>query len=93
MPTQVLEPYLTIRMPVAFPRARGLNSTADKFGTIVRMRMTKEEQELVQQEAENLGMTVSMFARVLVVETSVALKQRREKDDERQQGGTENATA
>lgn len=53
---------ITIPVPSYIPRARGIHAVG-KFGTLLKAKCTADEKELVQQAAEQMGVTYSEFIR------------------------------
>lgn len=53
---------LTIPAPSYIPRARGIHATG-KFGSLLKAKCTPEEKELVQQAADQAGVSYATFIR------------------------------
>lgn len=68
---------ITIPMPSDIPRARGVNSTG-RFNDSLRVRMSQADRELIEGEAELLGMSYSMFVRWCAIYAAAALRRRRD---------------
>lgn len=53
---------LTIPFPSYIPRARGIHAVG-KFGSMFKAKCTVEEKDLVQQAAEQIGISPTEFVR------------------------------
>lgn len=53
---------VTIPFPSYIPRARGIHAVG-KFGTLLKAKCTLAEKELVQQAADQVGVSYSEFIR------------------------------
>ncbi len=73
---------VTIPIPCDPPRARGIHST-QRFGQSVRARIHNDELELIEQEAAEVGVTVSAFIRWCAVMTAKELNRVRNHHDRR----------
>lgn len=78
---------VTIPIPCEVPRARGIHST-DQFGTCVRARVHDTELQLIEQEATELGVTVSAFIRWCAYQTAKELERVRSNSDRRREDRT-----
>jgi len=75
---------VTIPIPCDPPRARGIYST-DRFGVCLRARVHDTELELIEQEATELGVSVSAFIRWCAVQTAKELERVRANPDRRRE--------
>ena len=78
---------ITIPLPVEQPRKRGRQSTT--AGANFRIRCSPQEHALIHEEANILGITGSMFARVVAIKVALALQKHRQggsTDDEEEYG-------
>lgn len=64
---------ITIPLPEPQPRKRGIHATT-VFGSVVHVRLNKEEREMLEDTANNLGLTMSEFIRSVSINTTKALK-------------------
>jgi hypothetical protein len=53
---------ITIPFPSHIPRARGIHAVG-KFGTVLKAKCSRDEEEAVQAAADKLGLTKSEFIR------------------------------
>ena len=67
---------ITIPVPYEIVRARGIHSTG-KYGTSLRVRMTKADRDIIRREAERIGITSSMFLRWCGVAVAAKLQEAR----------------
>lgn len=67
---------VTIPVPCEIPRARGAASTGS-YGGNMRIRCTTGEYDLVQEEAEALGLGISGFCRWVITHSAKALREHR----------------
>lgn len=58
---------LTIPVPSYLPRARGIHAVG-KFNSLLKCKCTIEEKELVQQAADEMGMSFANFVRWCTVQ-------------------------
>lgn len=63
---------VTIPYPSYIPRSRGIYAV-DKLGGYVRILVTLDEQELIEEAASKVGISKSSFGRWCVVQTAVAI--------------------
>ncbi len=71
---------VTIPIPCDPPRARGIYST-QRFGVCIRARIHTDELQLIEQEAKELGVSVSAFIRWCAVQTAKELERVRANSD------------
>lgn len=63
---------VTIPYPSYIPRSRGIYAV-DKLGGYVRILVTQDEQELIEEAARKVGISKSSFGRWCVVQTAVMI--------------------
>ena len=73
------EPPLKIFIPLPSKMKRALPHSAGTYGSNMRVRCTDAEYDLVEREAEAIGLTTSSFARWCITRTAIALRNHRDK--------------
>ena len=67
---------ITIPLPTEIPRLRGILATT-KYGGNLRVRCSNAEYDLIQQEANKIGLTINAFMRFVGRAVAKALKEHR----------------
>lgn len=71
------ERTITIPWPHTLPKTTGIHST-DRAGGSVKTRMSDQDVQLVQEEALQLGLSVSMLTRWVILNACAELRRLRD---------------
>lgn len=72
---------ITIPVPSYIPPKPGMHSTS-KYGGNLRIRCSNAELDMVQEEADKLGLTTSGFCRWCITRVALALRQYQERNQD-----------
>jgi hypothetical protein len=72
---------VTILTPSYIPMARGIHATG-RMGTLLRLRIAKDDRDIIEQAAELCGVNMSTFARWCSVYAADAIVKAMEEDND-----------